>query len=434
MRPGRNTSNVRQAGLTTIRVFVHECKPDIPRAVWIIQLGNVVNFFGFGLVLPFELIYLHDRRGFPLPTSGLIVSTVMAVNVVCAAPAGALADRIGGKRMLFFGAAVSGLGYGSLAFVTHPWQAFLGSAVAGVGAGCTQPAAGALITALTTREERIAAFTVARVAINAGIGAGGIVAGLIVASGTIRSFQIIYLLNAATFFGYLVFLVFVPDARPAPKGETEHGPRGYRFVLGHRAFLGVLAANFVFVVVGYTLFGYTMPIYARHHAHVGSEAIGGVFAANTIFIILFVIPIARLSRARSRATLLGLMCTAWGLACVIAIGAGAIGGPHIGVVILAVSGIVFAVGECLHAVVVQPLIAELAPPALVGRYMALFGITFSFGLAAGPSASASALAVSPELPWIAGAAAMLALLPVLSPVVRRAQVPHEPRVLAPEAL
>ena len=91
----------------------------------------------------------------------------MAVSVVCAAPAGALADRFGGKRLLFFGAAVSGLGYGSLAFVTHPWQAFLGSAVAGVGAGCTQPAAGALVTALCTREERIAAFTVARIAINA---------------------------------------------------------------------------------------------------------------------------------------------------------------------------------------------------------------------------------------------------------------------------
>jgi MFS family permease len=329
---------------------------------------------------------------------------------------------------------VSGLGYGSLAFVTHPWQAFLSSTVAGLGAGCTQPAAGALITALTTREQRIAAFTVARVAINAGIGAGGIVAGLIVASGTTRSFQVIYLLNAVTFFCYLAFLAFVPDARPAPKAEDEHGPRGYRFVLGHRAFLGVLAANFVFVVVGYTLFGYTMPIYARHHAHVGSQAIGAVFAANTIFIILFVIPIARLARGRSRAALLGIMCAAWGLACLIAIGAGAFGGSHAAVLVLAVSGIVFALGECLHAVTVQPLIAELAPPALVGRYMALFGISFSVGLAAGPSASASALALSPELPWIAGAAAMLALIPALSPVVRRAHVPPEPHVLAPEAL
>jgi hypothetical protein len=48
--------------------------------------------------------------------------------------------------------------------------------------------------------------------------------------------------------------------------------------------------------------------------------------------------------------------------------------------------------------------------------------------------TALALALSPELPWLAGAAAMLALLPVLSPVVRRAQMPRESHVLAPEAL
>ena len=93
-----------------LATFLRDCKPDIPRSVWIIQLGNVVNFFGFGLVLPFELIYLHDRRGFPLPTSGLIVSTVMAVSVLCAGPAGSFADRFGGKRLLFSGAVVSGIG------------------------------------------------------------------------------------------------------------------------------------------------------------------------------------------------------------------------------------------------------------------------------------------------------------------------------------
>ena len=409
-----------------LAAFIRDCKPDLPRTVWIIQLGNVVNFFGFGLVLPFELIYLHDRRGFALPTSGLIVSTIMAVNVVCAAPAGSLADRLGGKRLLFFGAAVSGVGYGSLAFATQPWHAFLGSAVAGVGAGCTQPAAGALVTALCTREQRIAAFTVARVAINLGIGAGGIVAGLIVASGSIRSFQVIYLLNAATFFGYLCFLAFVPDARSAPKADASHGPTGYRLVLAHRAFLGVLAANFVFVVVGYTLFGYTMPIYARHHAHVSSQAIGAVFAANTIFIILFVITIARLSRAQSRASLLGFLCTAWGIACLIAIGAGGIGGAQAGVVILAISGIVFAVGECLHGAIHAPLSVDLAPPQLVGRYTAAASISWQIGWILGPAAGGFLLQHRPLLLWpiaagvnLACAAGALALEPRLPERVRR---------------
>ena len=145
-----------------LRTFVRECVPALPRPVWIIQLGNVVNFFGFGLVLPFELIYLHDHRGFSLPLSGLIVSTIMAANVVCAGPAGSLVDRFGGKHLLVLGSCLSGLGYASLAGVTHPWQGFLASAVAGSGGGLTHPAAGTLITALSTREERVAAFTVAR--------------------------------------------------------------------------------------------------------------------------------------------------------------------------------------------------------------------------------------------------------------------------------
>src|SRR4051794_41746128 len=75
-----------------MRKFLRECIPSLPRIVWIIQLGNVVNFFGYGLVLPFELIYLHDHRGFSLPMSGLIVSTVMAVNDP-AGPAHATLDR-----------------------------------------------------------------------------------------------------------------------------------------------------------------------------------------------------------------------------------------------------------------------------------------------------------------------------------------------------
>ncbi|HEY3463194.1 MAG TPA: MFS transporter [Gaiellaceae bacterium] len=410
--------------------------PSLPRSVWIIQLGNVVNTFGFGLVLPFELIYLHDRRGFSLPVSGLIISTIMAANVLCAGPAGSLVDRFGGKRLLVLGSCLSGLGYASLAGVAHPWQAFLASAVAGSGGGLTQPAAGTLITALSTREERVGAFTVSRVAINLGFGTGGIVAGAIVASGSLHSFQLLYLLNGATFFAYLAFLYFVPNARAAATHSPTVGPRGYRLVLGDRVFMTLLGANLVFSVVGYTLFGYTMPIFARHHAHVGLQAIGAIFATNTTFIILFMLPIVRLSRAWRRIVLLAAMCAAWGIACLVSLLAGASLSPHAAVVILAVGGIAFALGECLHAITIQPVVSTLAPPQLVGRYMALVGMAFSIGLALGPALSASALAVSPSLPWIAGAIGITVALPLVAPAYRRATEPHDeaPPAVAADAL
>jgi len=38
------------------------------------RLGPAVNYFGTGLVLPFEIIYLHQARGFPTATAGLVLA------------------------------------------------------------------------------------------------------------------------------------------------------------------------------------------------------------------------------------------------------------------------------------------------------------------------------------------------------------------------
>ena len=86
----------------------------------------------------------------------------------------------------------------------------------------------------------------------------------------------------------------------------------------------------------------------------------------------------------------------------------------------------------LHAIAVQPVVSLLAPPELVGRYMALVGIAFSTGLALGPALSASALAISPSLPWIAGAAGMAVVFPLVAPAYRRATEPRG--AVAPSAV
>src|SRR5206468_10895210 len=105
---------------------------------------------------------------------------------------------------------------------------------------------------------------------------------------------------------YVGFILFVPNARGV--AHSDDAPRGYKFVLRHRLFLAVLAANFVFSVVGYTLFGFAMPIFARHEASVSTQAIGAIFGVNTVFIILVQLPIARLLRGRRRRVVLGVVC------------------------------------------------------------------------------------------------------------------------------
>ena len=45
--------------------YLRSLDPRLPREVYVLELGALVNAFGNGVVLPFLLIYLHNERGSP---------------------------------------------------------------------------------------------------------------------------------------------------------------------------------------------------------------------------------------------------------------------------------------------------------------------------------------------------------------------------------
>src|ERR1700751_5377652 len=75
-------------------------RTGLPRPVLVLQGGNALNYFGSGLILPFEIIYLHAVRGFSTATAGLVLATVMGTAAVITLPSGALLDRFSAKRIL----------------------------------------------------------------------------------------------------------------------------------------------------------------------------------------------------------------------------------------------------------------------------------------------------------------------------------------------
>ena len=77
--------------------------------------------------------------------------------------------------------------------------------------------------------------------------------------------------------------------------------------------------------------------------------------------------------------------------------------------LLACVAIVFAIGECVHILVLGPLVADMAPAHLLGRYLSLYTLTFSISLALGPAIGGFLLQTSPDAVWWGGAlAAVLA--------------------------
>ena len=76
--------------------------------------------------------------------------------------------------------------------------------------------------------------------------------------------------------------------------------------------------------------------------------------------------------------------------------------------ILAAAMLVFAVGECLHGAIQAPLSVDLAPPQLVGRYLAASSISWQIGWIVGPAVDGFALQHRPLLLWPIAAAVNLA--------------------------
>ena len=380
--------------------------PRLPRDVQLLQLGGLANAFGNGVVLPFMLIYLHNVQGISLGTAGLILATNGFVSIAAGAPGGTLVDRFGGKSILAAALVFLTIGFAGYVLVDSAWKGFVVAGVTGIGNGLFWPAQSTLITLLTPRERRHNAFAMQRVVMNLGIGLGALVGGLIATTSRPTSFDVLYLANAATFVVYLVvLLIWVPDPRTDAAGAVSSAR--YRVVLRDRAFMGVVGVNTLFIFAGMAGFE-LLPVYAKNEAAVTETMIGIVFFVNTVVIVLAQLPVTKLSEGHRRMRTLALLGVLWAGCWVLVPLAGSWVTGAAAAALLAAVMATFGIGECLHGSVQGPLVADLAEPSLIGRYMALSALSWQVGFALGPAIGGFALAASPTGVWFGAAVLCLA--------------------------
>lgn len=396
----------------------------LSRQVWMVEVGIFLNMLGYGAVLPFEIIYLHDGRGFGLGFAGLVVGLVTGVAVVVSPIAGAVIDRIGARATAAAAGLALAAGYTGLAFAESPPTALAAAALAGAGNGAISPSQSALMIALAPRELRHRASAVSRVAVNVGIGLGGAIGGLVASFG-LRGFMALLLANAATYVVYVAILV----ATVRENAPVVRVTGGYRRLLRDRAFVHFALTNVALIAVGWGVLAWIVPPYAEDLG-IAAGLIGLLFLANAATVVLAQIPIVKIAEGRSRVGALSLGAAAWVGACLLAVIAqGAT--PGVAYLWLVAAAVAFGIGECLHATVFLPLVADLAPQELRGRYMATIGLSWWLGLALAPTLGAQLLAVSPSLPLLAAAGlsgaaivSLLALAPRLPLSVRSIPQPR----------
>jgi MFS family permease len=403
---GKTANRRKKVSRALSRVF-GGWRTGLSGPVLVLQAGTAVNYFGTGLILPFEIIYLHQARGFPTATAGLVLAAVMGTAAVITPFSGALLDRFRAKPILMTGNLASALGYAGFAFVDRPWQAFICAAVGGAGFGIANTANQVLSLTLVSPEQRASSIALRRVAGNFGLGTGATVAGFVVATvHDLRAFQALYLFDGVTFAVFaLVVLVGIPNPPLAEAAPSSDRGTGFRAVAHDRLFLILIAANIVLVMTGGALFSNILAPFAKAHTPVGPGEIGIVFFVNTFFIVVAQIPAARVVKHMRRTHALAATSALFAIGLLAVLLATLTRSTLTGTAVLAAVAIVIAIGECAQFIVLGPIVADLAPPHLLGRYMSLYGLTFMAGVALGPAVGGALLATSPDAVWWGGAVA-----------------------------
>jgi MFS family permease len=420
----------------TPRAAVRSLDPRLPRAVWLLQLGGFMNFFGNGIVFPFLVIYLHDVRGFSLATSGLVVAVSSAAQLVAGVAAGPVIDRVGPRRVLATGLVLQAAGFGLFPLVREPWHAFALIAIEGAGSAGFWPSQSTLLSRLVDNARRHSSFALQRATMNVGIGLGGVVGGSIADVSHPSSFTVLFVVDAVTFIAYIGALAFVPD--PGVEVHVDAPRASYAAVLRHKTFLVLWSLNFVFVAAGISMFN-LLPPFVREHAHVSNREIGIFFLVNTLVVGAAQLPVSRLLEGRRRMRALALMPLLFAVSWLALDATGYWLEGAAAFAALAAIAVVLGVGECLHGPAHIALVADIGPEYLRGRYFAVHSLSWGLAGAVGPAVGGAILGSEPFLLWPLAAAACVgaagiafALDGILPPRLRR--IPRaevEPAVLEP---
>ena len=212
-----------------------------------------------------------------LTTSPLMVSLVQAAAAVpvfmVVLPAGALADMVDRRRLLLFTqswmvVAAAALGVLTLLHVVNPWVLLMFTFVLGLGAVMNDPAWQAITPDVVSPAQHASAVALNSAGFNVARAVGPALGGMVVAAaGSGWSF----LLNAASFFGVILFLCKwrkAPREAPPKQGVLSAIGEGFRYVRGAPEVRSVLVRTGAFSVGAASLLA-LLPVICQPHGAQG---------------------------------------------------------------------------------------------------------------------------------------------------------------------
>ncbi|GAA2887055.1 hypothetical protein GCM10010517_50880 [Streptosporangium fragile] len=399
--------------MTTVRP-VRSLWRDVPVAVRLLLLGDLVSAAGVGITQPYLVVFLHTVKGVPLVTATAMTSLPALASFAGNWLSGMLADRTGGHRAMTTGLISTIVGLVIVATGDGAPVLGVGVTLVGFGWSVTLPAYSTLIATLVPPAAHPRTFTLQYGLFNAGMGAGAAIGAPIVHQTSGAGFTSLWWLAAATCVASMA-CVHLSRTRtsPPPPIPTAARPAGdHRRVLADRTLLRALLAAALTSAAGYGVYESALPALAVVSGDPGAMSWAAV--ANCAAIVAGMPLTLRLTRRLRPRGLLVVTAVAWSAAwllCAVQYQWHLLGAT----VTLALAAALVGIGELFVAGALPATVNDLAPDALRGRYNALLMMATTSGMWAGPLAAAAANAYGLLAALFAAAAALLFVAPALLP-------------------
>jgi MFS family permease len=382
--------------------------------------GNMINAIGMGLTMTLFLVYLKTIRDFSGGFAGLVMSYGAVFAMVINPLIGLLIDKYGGRIVLIFGLFIKAIGIFLLAFVETKLQVIGVATLLAIGDSANWPAQTVCLTRMVNEDARQKVFAFNFMALNLGIGIGGIISSLIVTAGELSTYQRLYWLDSATYFVYAAFAISLPTwvGKRIDKDDEQNG--SYREVFKNKELMKLSRASVLLVLFGYASVSAGLPLFITTVLNASPKWLGLIWAANCFGIILMQGPMLRWLEKHSPTKTLTYVGFIWAASWVLV--ALCFVTPWVFVLPLQItSSVVFGIGETIWSPTMPTVVNQLIPDHIRGRSNALMSLTWgTAGVLGAPIAGFLFDADLAKL-WVA---LMIfgCLLPV--PLIRRVKFPE----------
>ncbi|WP_199566416.1 MFS transporter [Streptomyces corynorhini] len=365
-----------------------------------IQAGNALSAFGLGFTVPYLYVYVAQVRDLGASTAGAVLAVFALAALVVLPFTGRVIDRRGPLPVLVGGAVLASVGALAMGLSGSVPTAVLSAALLGAGTAVMQPALATMIVWCSTPATRTRAFATQFFLANLGLGVGGLIGGQLVDESRPGSFLLLFCVEAAMFLVLAAVAGTVRMPRPADTGTTgttgttgveasgveASGRPGLRSMLRHRAMVQLCVLGFVVFFACYGQFESGLAAYGTEAAGIDPSTLGIALAANTAVIVIAQFVVLRLVEPLRRSRVIAAVGLIWAVAWLIAGYAGlGEGGRTMATAAFISTYALFGLGEAMLSPTVAPLVADLAPPSMIGQYNSGFALVKQLALAVGPA-------------------------------------------------